>query len=67
MDSISKQTINIDKILRSKMGNKAKFVPSLLVAWLKHIIHQDEVNRFLWESRRTTGTGGWRSASDTST
>ena len=56
MDSISKQTINIDKILRSKMGNKAKFVPSLLVAWLKHIIHQDEVNRFLWESRRLTGT-----------
>lgn len=38
------------------MGNKAKFVPSLLVAWLKHIIHQDEVNRFLWESRRLTGT-----------
>ena len=56
MDSISKQTIDIDKILRSKMGNKAKFVPSLLVAWLKHIIHQDEVNRFLWESRRLTGT-----------
>ncbi len=56
MDSISKQTIDIDKILRSKMGNKAKFVPSLLVAWLKRIIHQDEVNRFLWESRRLTGT-----------
>lgn len=56
MDSISKQTIDIDKILRSKMGNKANFVPSLLVAWLKRIIHQDEVNRFLWESRRLTGT-----------
>ena len=56
MDSISKQTIDIDKILRSKMGNKAKFIPSLLVAWLKHIIHQDEVNRFLWESRHLTGT-----------
>lgn len=38
------------------MGNKAKFVPSLLVAWLKRIIHQDEVNRFLWESRHLTGT-----------
>ncbi len=56
MDSISKQTIDIDKILRSKMGNKAKLVPSLLVAWLKRIIHQDEVNRFLWESRHLTGT-----------
>ncbi len=56
MDSISEQTIDIDKILRSKMGDKAKFVPSLLVSWLKRIIHQDEVNKYLWESRHLTGT-----------
>ena len=56
MDSISEQTIDIDKILRSKMGDKAKFVPSPLVSWLKRIIHQDEVNRYLWESRHLTGT-----------
>ena len=38
------------------MGNKVKFVPKFLVRWLKHIIHEDEVNRFLWESRDKSGT-----------
>jgi putative hemolysin len=54
-ESIEK-TIDIDKILASKMGNKAKFVPKILVRWLKRIIHEDEVNRFLWESRDKSGT-----------
>ena len=54
-ESIEK-TIDIDKILASKMGDKAKFVPKFLVRWLKRIIHEDEVNRFLWESRDMSGT-----------
>lgn len=29
------KTIDIDKILRDKMGAKAKFVPSFAVNWLK--------------------------------
>ena len=53
---VSKQTIDIDKILNDKMGKKAKYVPRPLVTWLKRIIHQDEVNRYLWESRHLTGT-----------
>ena len=56
MDSEIEKTINIDKILSDKMGAKAKFVPSFLVKWLKHIIHEDEVNQFLWESRGVSGT-----------
>ena len=56
MDSEIEKTINIDKILSDKMGAKAKFVPSFLVKWLKHIIHEDEVNQFLWESRGISGT-----------
>lgn len=44
-ESIEK-TIDIDKILKSKMGSKVKFVPRFLVSWLKKIIHEDEVNRF---------------------
>ena len=52
---VTEKTIDIDKILRQKMGAKAKFVPGLLVRWLKHIIHQDEVNAYLWESRDKTG------------
>ena len=49
------KTIDIDKILRDKMGGKAKLVPGFLVAWLKHVIHQDEVNGFLWKHRDVTG------------
>lgn len=50
------KTIDIDKILRDKMGTKAKFVPSFAVNWLKRILHEDEVNQFLWDSRGLSGT-----------
>ena len=53
---ITEKTIDLEKILKSKMGSKAKWVPRPLVWWLKHIIHQDEVNRYLWESRHLKGT-----------
>jgi len=53
---ISEKTIDLDNILRSKMGSKAKWVPRPLVWWLKRIIHQDQVNAYLWESRHLTGT-----------
>ena len=39
------KTIDIDKILRDKMGAKAKFVPSFAVNWLKRILHEDEIGR----------------------
>jgi putative hemolysin len=39
--------IDVDKILQSKMGDKAKRVPRFLVSWLKRRLHQDEVNAFL--------------------
>lgn len=50
------KTIDIEKILKGKMGAKAKYVPSFLVNWLKRIVHQDQVNAFLWESREKVGT-----------
>ena len=53
---MTEKTIDIDKILKEKMGAKAKFVPSFLVRYLKHIIHQDQVNAFLYESRDKVGT-----------
>lgn len=52
----TERTIDLDRIIREKMGDKAKYVPALAVKWLKHIIHQDEVNKFLWESRDKKGT-----------
>ena len=52
MKQLSEKTVDVDDILRGKMGPKAKYVPT---GWLKRIVHQDEVNRFLWESRDKTG------------
>lgn len=49
------KTIDIDKILQSKMGDKARRVPRFLVRWLKHIVHEDEVNDFLWRTRDERG------------
>ena len=54
-ESVEK-TIDIKRLLKDKMGSKARFVPCFLVAWLKKIIHEDEVNRFLWENRNLQGT-----------
>ena len=56
MSGSIEKTIDIEKILKNKMGSKAKFVPGFLVSWLKKIIHEDEVNKFLWESRNLSGT-----------
>ena len=53
---VMEKTVDIDKVIKSKMGKKAKWVPGFLVSWLKHIIHQDEMNRYLWESRHLAGT-----------
>lgn len=39
--------IDIDEILRSKAGPKAKRIPRFIVSWLKRRLHQDQVNDFL--------------------
>lgn len=54
-ESIQK-TIDIENILKSKMGNKARFVLRFAINWLKGIIHEEQVNKFLWDSRSFSGT-----------
>jgi putative hemolysin len=56
MQTITEKTIDIEQILKDKMGPKAKWVPSPAVKWLKHIAHEDFVNKFLWEARDLKGT-----------
>ena len=56
MNERIEKTIDIEKILRDKMGKKARYVPRFVISWLKKIIHEDEVNRFLWENRKLEGT-----------
>ena len=55
MTTVTEKTIDIEKILKGKLGAKAKFVPGFLVNWLKRVVHEDEVNAFLWESRDKVG------------
>ena len=55
MTTVTEKTIDIEKILKGKLGTKAKFVPGFLVNWLKRVVHEDEVNAFLWESRDKVG------------
>ena len=55
MAKITEKTIDINKILHDKMGKKAEKVPAFVRRWLEKTLHQDEVNRFLWESRDKVG------------
>ncbi|MBR4573060.1 MAG: glycerol acyltransferase [Prevotella sp.] len=56
MIEVTKQTVDVDRILRSKMGSKARLVPRFLVNWLKNTIHQDIINDFLWKAKDEVGT-----------
>ncbi len=56
MVTVNEKTVDIDNILKSKMGSKARFLPRPLVTWLKRTVHQDQVNAYLWESRHLVGT-----------
>lgn len=44
---MEKFKIDIDQVLQSKMGEKARYVPGFVVRWLKKIVHQDDINRFI--------------------
>ncbi len=48
--------IDIDKILKDKMGRKARYVPRFLTSYLKHIVHQDWVNGFLVQAENLRGS-----------
>ena len=47
--------IDIDRIIKEKAGNKAKYIPGFIRAYLKRIVHQDELNVFLEESKNKKG------------
>ena len=55
MAVITEHTIDIEKILASKVGDKMKFIPKCLVNWLIRTTHQEELNEFIWRSRDHEG------------
>lgn len=47
--------IDIEKMLKTKAGKKYKYIPRFVVSYLKHIVHQDELNVFLKDSKNKVG------------
>lgn len=47
--------IDVDKILRTKASKRYKYIPKFVTSYLKRIVHQDEINIFLDESKDKVG------------
>ena len=47
--------IDVDKILRTKASKHYKYIPKFVTSYLKRIVHQDEINIFLDESKDKVG------------
>lgn len=48
-------SIDVERILKQKVGKKYKYIPGFLVSYLKRIVHQDELNVFLQSSKDKVG------------
>ena len=47
--------IDIDKILQTKAPKHYKYIPKFVVSYLKRIVHQEELNVFLRDSKDKVG------------
>jgi putative hemolysin len=43
--------INIEQIIRSRAGAKAKYIPSFVFRWLERLIHQEFINVYIRKNR----------------
>jgi len=43
------QILDIEKVIESKAGDKAKYIPKFLINWFKRFMHLDVINDFLKE------------------
>ena len=39
--------IDLDAIVRSRLGSKSRYVPQFVINWLKRLVHQDFINFYL--------------------
>jgi putative hemolysin len=53
--NISEQFINIDKLIRDKNPKLLKVLPRFLINYIKRIIHQDELNKAIYDNRDKFG------------
>lgn len=52
---ISKNYLNLEKVIAGKNPALLKMIPSFVISYLKRIIHQEELNVFIWENRDFLG------------
>ena len=45
-------TIDIEAILRARLGRRERFVPAFVYSWLRKLIHQDFINGYLSQNRQ---------------
>lgn len=43
------QTLDIEGIIHSRAGKKARYIPKFLINWFKNFVHQDFINEYLKE------------------
>lgn len=49
MDTRQPQVLDIEKIIKSKAGKKAEYIPKFVINWFKKFIHIDFINEYLKE------------------
>ena len=47
--------LDVEQIIRSKAGDKMKYVPRFVVSYLKKILHEEELNEFLKREKSRAG------------
>lgn len=52
---ITKKTLDVEKAFREKNATLAKMIPGFVYRYLKRVIHQEEMNRFLFDNRDRHG------------
>ncbi|MBN3036485.1 MAG: 1-acyl-sn-glycerol-3-phosphate acyltransferase [Bacteroidales bacterium] len=62
---ITERTINIEQVFRAKNPRLASMIPGLVFRYLRRIIHEREINDFLYRDREKKGLDFVRSALET--
>lgn len=47
--------IDLDRMVKELMGDRAKWIPGFFLSWMKKVLHQDDLNAAIWESRHLSG------------
>jgi putative hemolysin len=55
LPKITPDFLNVERVIRSKNPKLARVIPGFVYGFLKKILHQEEMNRFIWDNRDKWG------------